>query len=448
MAAETRTGGRDATSAIDPGRYSLSVGRPNLPSPYRWTWTKLTDVARLETGHTPSRKRSEYWGGDIPWIGIKDATHNDGRRIDETMQKATALGIENSSARLLPTDTVCLSRTASVGYVVVMGRPMATSQDFVNWVCDDDRLDWRFLKWALLAERQALRRWAHGTTHQTIYFPEVKAFHINLPPRPEQQAIASVLGALDDKIENNRRAADAAEAVWLTAVSHTLGDAPRVKVADLIAAGTLVVNDGYRAKNSELAEAGIPFLRAGNLTADGLALDDADMVPPDVVKRAGFKVARPWDTAFTSKGTVGRITLVGPQPEPFVYSPQICFWRSITPDALSPLVLHAWMRSARFVAQVDSVKGQTDMADYVSLRDQRAMVIDVPSEPAQREAHELAEPMARMACGFRREARAVAAIRDALLPKLVSGRIRVRLSDDPEEIVGVALEAHGAETAG
>ena len=72
-------------------------------------------------------------------------------------------------------------------------------------------------------------------------------------------------------------------------------------MADLIAAGTLVVNDGYRAKNSELADTGIPFLRAGNVTAVGLVLDDADMVPPDVVKRAGFKVARPWDTLSRRK---------------------------------------------------------------------------------------------------------------------------------------------------
>jgi type I restriction enzyme S subunit len=49
----------------------------------------------------------------------------------------TPLGLENSAARLLPANTVCLSRTASVGYVVIMGKPMATSQDFVNWVCSE-----------------------------------------------------------------------------------------------------------------------------------------------------------------------------------------------------------------------------------------------------------------------------------------------------------------------
>jgi hypothetical protein len=71
-------------------------------------------LARLETGHTPSRKHPEYWDGEIPWIGIKDATSNHGLRISDTYQHATQLGIDNSSARVLPANTVCLSRTASV----------------------------------------------------------------------------------------------------------------------------------------------------------------------------------------------------------------------------------------------------------------------------------------------------------------------------------------------
>jgi type I restriction enzyme S subunit len=85
-----------------------------------------------------------------------------------------------------------------------MGRPMATSQDFVNWVCGPN-IDPQFLKYVLLAENKALWRFASGTTHQTIYYPEAKAFHVCLPPLPEQKAIAAVLGALDDKIELNRR---------------------------------------------------------------------------------------------------------------------------------------------------------------------------------------------------------------------------------------------------
>ena len=134
---QTQTGGREATTGIIAGAYSLSVGNPSRPIPEGWQWTRLTDVARLESGHTPSRRHPEYWNGEIPWIGIRDATSNYGRTIYDTLQHTNQLGIDNSSARILPKGTVCLSRTASVGYVVVMGRPMATSQDFVNWVCGD-----------------------------------------------------------------------------------------------------------------------------------------------------------------------------------------------------------------------------------------------------------------------------------------------------------------------
>ena len=209
---ETKTGGRPATTGVIAGRFALSVGNPETPLPPGWEWRPIAEVARLETGHTPSRRHSEYWDGGVPWIGIKDATANHGRTIHDTYQHASLLGIENSSARLLPANTVCLSRTASVGYVVVMGRAMATSQDFVNWVCSD-ALDHRYLKYVLLAEHDTFLMFASGTTHQTVYFPEVKAFHIALPPASEQGEIANILSAIDDKIELNRRMSETLESM-------------------------------------------------------------------------------------------------------------------------------------------------------------------------------------------------------------------------------------------
>ena len=207
----TQTGGREATTGHIAGDCAIAVGMSSEEPPPDRRWRLLTDLARLETGHTPSRRRPEYWDGDIPWIGIRDATGNHGCILLDTEQHVTQAGIDNSSARLLPANTVCLSRTASVGYVVMMGRPMATSQDFVNWVCDPEKLDYRYLKYALLAERGSYSRFSHGTTHQTIYFPEVKALHLLTPEREEQSAIADVLSALDDKIEKNQRTAQALE---------------------------------------------------------------------------------------------------------------------------------------------------------------------------------------------------------------------------------------------
>jgi len=207
----TKTGGREAIEGVIPGRYSLSVGNPGTPTPDGWKWTLLQDVARLESGHTPSRRKPEYWAGDIPWIGIRDATGNHGRTLLDTQQHTNELGVQNSSTRVLPANTVCLSRTASVGYVVVMGVPMCTSQDFVNWVCSPRDLDYRFLKYVLLAEHETYLSFASGTTHQTIYYPEVKAFHVCLPPISAQSRIADTLQALDDLIENNRRRVEVLE---------------------------------------------------------------------------------------------------------------------------------------------------------------------------------------------------------------------------------------------
>ncbi|RFC62264.1 type I restriction endonuclease subunit S [Fulvimarina endophytica] len=199
--------GRAATDAIIKGRCAISVNDPGHPLPTGWSRAPLTDVADLGTGHTPSRHEPNYWDGDIPWIGIRDAGANHGKVINDTAQHVTELGLDNSAAVLLPKNTVCLSRTASVGYVVKMGRDMATSQDFVNWTCSET-IDPDYLLNALLAEGEDIRRFGEGSTHTTIYFPEVKAFHIDLPPAAEQRRIVAKLDALTARIARARAELD------------------------------------------------------------------------------------------------------------------------------------------------------------------------------------------------------------------------------------------------
>ena len=161
-----------------------------LRTPRGWRWAQLTEVGRLATGHTPSRQHPEWWGGDIPWISLTDIRELDGTIAMATSEYVNEKGIANSSAVKLPKDTVCFSRTASVGFVTVMGREMATSQDFVNWVCGPE-LDPFFLMAALMQAREHLRSLASGSTHKTIYFPTVKEFATILPPIALQREFAA-----------------------------------------------------------------------------------------------------------------------------------------------------------------------------------------------------------------------------------------------------------------
>lgn len=151
----------------------------------------------------------------------------------------------------------------------------------------------------------------------------------------------------------------------------------------LIAQAKLLIGDGYRAKNSELTTSGMPFARAGNID-NGLHFDNADRFPEKDVQKVGEKVSQPGDVVFTSKGTVGRLALVRTNTPRFVYSPQLCYWRVLDRDVIDPCWLYYWMCGSEFIQQVAGMKGQTDMADYVSLTDQRRMEITLPPIHEQR----------------------------------------------------------------
>ena len=179
--------------------------RPPEPPP-GWRWVLLTDLARLESGHTPSRRHPEWWDGDIPWLALPDIRAVDCAVVQRTAETINAAGIANSSARILPEDTVALSRTASVGFVTIFGRPMATSQDFVCWVCGS-RLRPRFLMHLLHASRDYVRGLASGAIHKTVYVPTVKAFRVCIPSMEEQERVVAELDQQLDAAARMRAAA-------------------------------------------------------------------------------------------------------------------------------------------------------------------------------------------------------------------------------------------------
>lgn len=174
-------------------------------APAGWRWEKLTDIARLESGHTPSRQRPDWWGGDVSWVSLTEIRALDGRWTEETQIKTNPEGIAHSAARILPRGTVCFSRTASVGFVTIMAKPMATSQDFANWVCGDE-LAPEFLMHALIRSRSELRAIATGATHKTIYMPALNSFHVCLPERTTQERIVQRLKEQLDAVEQIRTA--------------------------------------------------------------------------------------------------------------------------------------------------------------------------------------------------------------------------------------------------
>lgn len=185
-------------------------------APAGWQQGNIRRFASMKTGHTPSRQTAEYWlSCDIPWFTLADVwqLRQGLREMSETTEKISELGLANSAAELLPAGTVALSRTASVGFAGVMTRPMATSQDFWNWV-PSKALVPEYLWYQFQAMKPEFERLMIGSTHRTIYQADAASFQILVPPADEQHEIVRYLdnatARIDRSIARARRAIELA----------------------------------------------------------------------------------------------------------------------------------------------------------------------------------------------------------------------------------------------
>jgi type I restriction enzyme S subunit len=159
----------------------------------------------------------------------------------------------------------------------------------------------------------------------------------------------------------------------------------QVLVSDLIAAGALAINDGYRVRNSELGPTGIPFVRGGDIGDGWISTSVRDHIRTEFADRVKTKLVQPDDVAFISKGTVGRVGRVRHGQQSFVFAPQVCYWRVLDRSALDPGYLFHLLKSSNFKQHLDAVKTQGSMvADYVSMSDQRRFRLPVPTIAGQR----------------------------------------------------------------
>ena len=160
--------------------------------PAHWEVRRIKHVARMESGHTPDRKVQAYWEDcDIPWVSLHDTGYlKDHDYISETAQMVNALGIANSSARILPPGIVVFSRDATIGRCAITTRPMAVSQHFIAWVCGS-ALSAEFLLFCLRSMAGELDRLSAGATLKTIGMPDVRTLAIAMPPLSEQHEIVT-----------------------------------------------------------------------------------------------------------------------------------------------------------------------------------------------------------------------------------------------------------------
>lgn len=160
--------------------------------------------------------------------------------------------------------------------------------------------------------------------------------------------------------------------------------------ADLVRLGLLEIGDGYRAKNDELGGDGPIFLRAACLQDSGFTLIKPDRFLQRDASRFGSKLAALGDVVITTKGnSTGRVGLIREGQVGAIYSPHLSYWRSRNPDRIDQAYLYYWSQSGAFRHQLQGMAASTDMAPYLSLRDQLRLKVALPAIGVQRVAGDI-----------------------------------------------------------
>lgn len=184
--------------------------------PAHWDVIRVKNVARLESGHTPSKEFPEYWeNGDIPWVSLNDSKRlKVSDYIEETQFMITALGVKNSSARILPARSVVFTRDATIGLAAITTKEMCVSQHLIAWVCNEGVVIPEFLLLVFYAMEEELDRFTFGATIKTIGMPDIRTLVAPVPPLAEQARVVAEVNTKRELIDQLIRESSAALALY------------------------------------------------------------------------------------------------------------------------------------------------------------------------------------------------------------------------------------------
>ncbi|MFH5229977.1 restriction endonuclease subunit S [Antrihabitans spumae] len=311
------------------------------------------------------------------------------------------------------------------------------TQDTVRLCVIDSRFSVDYVHWMLRTPeyREHCRGHATGTTTMGLARDDFFAFKIPIPTR-STVALIELLVALDAKIGANERssqlALELADAMFLSAERNST---TRHTIGELAERSILEYGDGYRTKRLEHGQPGLRILRAGDVRGLQCFADGDDFVSKGYIKQIGAKRSQTGDVVMTTKGTVGRVAVVSKTLEPVVYSPQVCYFRVKDEAELHPAYLAAWFRSADRKAQSEMVMYKSDMAPYINLNDIRSLRIPILARSEMHRAGTEQRALLDQFDASCAENAVLARTRDELLPRLMSGEIKIKDAETAADVV-------------
>ncbi|MET1978217.1 restriction endonuclease subunit S [Enterococcus faecium] len=171
-----------------------------------WEQRKLSDVASIVGGGTPSTSNPEYWDGDIDWYA--PAEIGDQIYVNKSLKTITELGQQKSSAKILPIGTVLFTSRAGIGNTAILAKEGTTNQGFQSIVPHENKLDSYFI----FSRTHELKRYGEvtgaGSTFAEVSGKQMAKMPILIPYIDEQRKIGAFFGQIDEAIALHQRKLD------------------------------------------------------------------------------------------------------------------------------------------------------------------------------------------------------------------------------------------------
>ena len=408
----------------------------------KWIECKISDIGTVVGGATPSTKKPEnYENGDIAWITPKDLSSFSGRYIQRGERNITEIGLKSCSTQLLPKNTVLFSSRAPIGYVAIAENAVCTNQGFKSVIPNEDT-DPIFLYYLLKYNKDKIESMGSGTTFKEVSENTMKNIVVSVPQDKQvQEKIASVLDAIDEKIEENERINNNLEQQaqllfksWFVDFEPFNGTMPSdwevvpfEKIVDF--------QNGYAFKSKELLNEPssdcYQVFKQGHIARGGGFIPDGtkSWYPKKLASKLERFVLKKGDILMAMTDMKNNVAILGntaimPIDNEYIVNQRVGHLRVNGYKGITYPFIYLLTNSTDFLIDLRS-RANSGVQVNLSSAEIKASQTVLPSEKVNTAFSEITFPMFEAIISNQLENQRLAQLRDTLLPKLMSGELDV-----------------------
>ena len=383
---------------------------------------KLCEIGEIIAGGTPSTKINEYWNGKISWITPKDLSNYKERFISKGERSITEEGLNNSSAVLMPKNSILFTSRAPIGYVAIAEKELCTNQGFKSFVCNEQKCYYKYMYYWFLNNVETIKSKANGSTFQEISGSVMKNIEIELPDMKTQINIGNILDTIDKKIELNNQINDnlyeLGKIIYEELFSKLNVDNSREYRLDEILE---VLKDGTHNPPARI-ESGVPLITGQTLQNGFINYEKMTYISKEDYRNIHSKYQPQVDDLIITKiGTVGKVAILRECDIPITVHCNSAILR-FKKEYMSQHYGFWMLMSKDFTTEFTKRISRT-VQDFVSLGKMSEIPVKVPNFEFRKQYDEIFETLILKISHLNFQNNTLIQLRDTLLPKLMNGEI-------------------------